>query len=810
MASSQKLSLNNQVILCPNLDPSPEDTLRILEQAIASSGSGIVIADMLKPGQPIIYCNSAFEKITGYSSHEVLGQNCKFLQGPDTDPVAIEKIRNSIRSAQHCRVILRNYRKDGIPFWNELTLSPVINEVGILTHFIGIQSDITQKMLDQEREKQAQAELQRRDRILAGITEVSNHLLTMTDARLAIHMALAKLGQAVGVERVYLFEYYSDPSSGKNLMVLHSKWAKDQEDQTACPQLPLLVEDMGNWWQETLERGETISGVVSDLPEPTRSILQQQQVVSILAVPILLDDRCWGFVGFDYSHKHYQWSVADKSILMTAAAMLGGAIARQKAEAKLATLNSQLESLVKQRTFDLEITNEQLRQEITIRRHMEAKLRYNADHDSLTGLPNRSLLMQTLQRAIDRSRVDLTYQFSLLFLDLDRFKVINDSLGHSAGDALLVAIGETLSRCINPGEDLVARLSGDEFAVFLAGGLNAAKATAEQIIQEITQPFVLSGQEIFTSVSIGIAPSHSGYRQPQEILRDADLVMYQAKNSGRACYRIFDQAMHQQIVSALQLENDLRRAVNSLNSDEPQQFFLEYQPIMALQTGKILGFEALLRWRHPQKGAILPSVFIDLAEETGLINRIGDWVLQTACTQAVYWQKKYNPKLSISINLSANQFSNTGLVDAVDRVLELTGLDGRTLNLEITETLLMERAIETTQTIKRLRDRQIKLCMDDFGTGYSSLSYLHQFSFDTLKLDRSFIQQMESEPRHAKIVQTIIDLAHHLGMQVVAEGLETLSQLQQLQQLNCECGQGFLFAMPLSPKATEQLLDGSR
>jgi len=370
----------------------------------------------------------------------------------------------------------------------------------------------------------------------------------------------------------------------------------------------------------------------------------------------------------------------------------------------------------------------------------------------------------------------------------------------------LVAIGATLSRCIRQGKDMVARLGGDEFAIFLDNISHKAESiqVAERVIQEITRPFTLQGQEIFTGVSIGIAFSHENYRQPEEMLRDADLVMYRAKSSGRSRYEIFDQTIHQQMVSTMKLENDLSRAVKSLSSHS--QFYVEYQPIVSLVDERILGFEALVRWQHPEQGIISPLTFIPLAEETGLIVPLGEWILHTACQRAVVWQRQFNPDLTINVNLSPRQFTRPDLVGSIEQILAETGLDSQTLKLEITESILMDGNSQTAEALKQLKEMKIKMCMDDFGTGYSSLSYLHHFPVDTLKIDRSFIHQMTSASRHSKIVQTIINLAHNLEMQVVAEGVENQAQLDQLRNLSCECGQGYFFSVPLSDDAVTQLL----
>ncbi len=445
---------------------------------------------------------------------------------------------------------------------------------------------------------------------------------------------------------------------------------------------------------------------------------------------------------------------------------------------------------------------------ITDRKNFEKQLLYDALHDALTGLPNRNLFMNRLSHAIELAKRRDDYLFAVLFIDLDRFKVINDSLGHIVGDQLLIAISRKLEACLRSG-DTVARLGGDEFAILLEdiNGIEAATALAERLQRELSIPFYLDHQEVFVTLSVGIALSTTGYHLPEELLRDADTAMYHAKSLGRARYELFDQQMHDRAVALLQLDNDLRRAV------ERQEFILYYQPIVSLITGHITGFEALIRWQHPQRGLVPPDEFITLAEETGLIIAIGDWLLREACTQAQRWQQQF-PKaspLTISVNLASQQFSQPQLVEKVGKILAETGMAPGTLNLEITEGTIMENIQLSKDIFVALKRLNLQLCIDDFGTGYSSLSYLHRFPIDILKVDRSFVNTINPHTdSHGatgiEITQTIIMLAHNLELSVVAEGIETIEQLQYLRERNCEYGQGYLFSHPLPSHEVEALL----
>ncbi len=576
--------------------------------------------------------------------------------------------------------------------------------------------------------------------------------------------------------------------------------------------------------------------------------------------------------------------------------------------------------------------------DITARKQAESQLLHDALHDRLTGLPNRVLFIDRLGQAIERakrrlytpqpaasgsdspSRTPAPPLFAVLFLDLDRFKVINDSLGHLAGDQLLIGIAQRLAACLRP-SDTVARLGGDEFTILLEDikDLQDVTATADRIQTELALPFDLGGREVFTTASIGIALSKGGDGwaeraiTPANLLRDADTAMYQAKTLGKARYELFDPAMHTQAVALLQLETDLRRAIANEVSLSPevsgalnpleqplvlpgqftsqvysgslrrdprqsvevalpaesthpfppspgpsfpaameasvgkisQEFQIHYQPIVCLKTGQIAGFEALIRWQRPveelaglgdpSSGLIFPQAFIPIAEETGLIVPLGWWVLQKACRQMSVWQAKQRSSqfppdrlaqpLTISVNLSSKQFLQPDFTQQLEYLLQETGLSAHSLKLEITESVLIENAESVTTVLLQLQTLGIQLQIDDFGTGYSSLSYLHRFPVNTLKIDRSFVSSLEpgNQPQvysgyqadrvshipptgASPIVGTIVTLAHHLGMNVVAEGIETAAQLDQLRTLGCEYGQGYLFSKPIDHEATEALI----
>jgi diguanylate cyclase (GGDEF)-like protein len=617
---------------------------------------------------------------------------------------------------------------------------------------------------------EAQKRLQTANRYLAALHETTIDLISHLELEELLQTIIARAGSLLGTEHgfVYLRESNEPEMQVRigigafaNLVGMRTKQGTGLAGVVWETGQPLVVDDYHAW--------------PGRLPDPHFDILH-----AVVGVPLKSGEAVIGVIGLAYLEEGRLFGSPELDALTRFAALVSTAVD-----------NVQL--------------FQQAQRELEKRKRAEEALVYSTLHDPLTDLPNRTLFMDRLGRALERAKRHKDYVFAVLYLDLDRFKVVNDSLGHNIGDKLLIESARRLSACLRT-LDTVARLGGDEFVILLEDiqGITEATHIADRIQHDIALPCELDHHKVFVSVSIGVVLSATGYDQLKDIMRDADMAMYRAKGLGRGRYEVFDAAMRDRAMTRLETETDLRLAL------ERQEFFIHYQPIVSLQTRRIVGFEALVRWQHPNRGTVMPAEFIPVAEETGLIVPIDQWVLFEACRQMREWQTLFpaEPPLTISVNLSARQFGQPDLVEKTARVLKETGLDASSLKLELTESTIIEDSEAVSTLLLQLRTLGVQVQIDDFGTGYSSLGYLHRLPIDTLKIDRTFIGKIGANGNGSEIVRTIMVLAHELGMKVIAEGVETTEQLAKLLGFDCEYGQGFLFARPVDCKTAAALIAG--
>jgi diguanylate cyclase (GGDEF)-like protein/PAS domain S-box-containing protein len=832
-----------------------------LALAISNITTGVLITDPNLSDNPVIFVNPAFTTSTGYSAVEIIGKNWRFLHGPETDPETLSQIDRAIVEQQPISCTVLNYRKNGIPFWNELTINPVFDEHGKLINFIGLQTDVT----DRKQAEETLERLRHRHELILnsagegiyGVDLQGNATFVNPAAARMVGWDVAELlGQPINamVRRSALYLVHSAADTPDTVNTANTANTTNTANIDECPTPVTLAEaavssgDVDMFWRKDgtsfpaeyistpiWENGQLVGTVVTfqDITERqcNEEALRESEERYALAVQGA-NDGIWdwnlktgkvyfsprwkamlGYAEHEIDNSLDEWfeRVHPEDLYWVkreVTAHLDGLTPHFESEHRMLHRDGEYRWMLSRGLAVRDLEGRATRMagsqtDVTGWKRAEEKLVHDALHDTLTDLPNRVLLMERLRHAVQLSQRSNEFLFAVLFIDLDRFKVINDSLGHMLGDQLLIAIAQRLSKCLRP-SDTVARLGGDEFVILLEDvkDTNSVIVVADRIQRELTLPFNLEGHEIFTAASLGIAFSTTGYNRPEDLLRDADTAMYRAKAQGRSRYEIFHPGMHAHAVALLQLETDLRRAIDR------QELHLHYQPIVSLRTYQVIGFEALLRWQHPQRGMVSPVDFIPIAEETGLITSIGCWVLREACQQMQQWHQQF-PKqrsMTIQVNLSGKQFTPQ-LAEQADQILQEVGLDAHCLKLELTESILMENAESAVTTLAQLKQLGIQLAIDDFGTGYSSLSYLHRFPIDTLKIDRSFIAKVDADGEQLAIVRTIMTLAWNLGMEVVAEGVETMKQLAQLRALKCECAQGYLFSVPLSADAATQLVE---
>ncbi|OUL29531.1 diguanylate cyclase [Nostoc sp. T09] len=611
-------------------------------------------------------------------------------------------------------------------------------------------------------QKRVAAELRQRDRLLQAVAEAANYLLVEMNYESGVEKALAMLGEAAEADRAYLFKNHLHPTTKEMAVSLRFEWTRSHiESSRHCWQNQRYEFSGLARWYTALSQGQCIIGLTREFPIAEQKILARDRIQSIFLVPLCLEEKFWGYLGLADCSKERQWSRHEESTLLTMAASISGAWQRQQ---------------------------------------VEERIRYQALHDVLTGLPNRLLFNELLDKALPnatRSRESL----AVMFLDLDRFKVINDTLGHTLGDILLKSVAQRLKDCLRTG-DTVARWGGDEFTILLpkVNYLEEVKQVAQRILQALENPFEIEGHELYVSASLGIALLNDHSHNAETLIQHADAALYYAKDAGRNNYQLYTTSLSTKTPELLTLEKSLRYAL------ERNEFMLYYQPRVNIATGDITGMEALLRWQHPEMGLVAPNVFIPLAEESGLIVPIGEWVIRTACRQNKAWQQAGLPSLTVAVNLSLKQFRQPNLVEILASILQETGLEPKFLELEITESTAIEDLEFTRNVLENLKQMGIYLSIDDFGTGHSSLSRLQLLPLHHLKIDKSFIQELTTDHKVAHIVKAIVVLGQSLGLRLTAEGVEKPEELEFLRSINCEDVQGYLFYRPLCAQKITEIL----
>jgi diguanylate cyclase (GGDEF)-like protein/PAS domain S-box-containing protein len=711
--------------------------------------AAIYVEELSEEDKSLRYMGPQYEAMLGYSPEEGASHPEHWLEiiHPEDRERVLAEDRRTDETLEPFRTEYRVFAIDGRVLWMRDEAVAVRDEEGNPLYWIGVLLDITEQKLAQEALKESEEIHRRQAQELSLLYRVSSAVAQELDLSVVFRTVVEAVAQTFGYTLVsaYLLE--------NETLVLQHQVGYDR----VVERIPISEGISGR----VVRTGEPV--LLEDVREDPAFIGAVEGITSEVCVPLFDRGEVVGILNVE-SMGGVVLTEADLRLVSALAEQVGGAIGR-------ARLYTQV-------------------------RESEERLAYRAFHDPLTRLANRSLFLNRLEHARARAKRQ-NGRLAVLFMDLDNFKVINDSLGHGIGDRLLVTVAERLRTCVRP-QDTVARLGGDEFVALLEdlADAGAAARVADRIMDELREPFEIDGHRLHTSASIGIAlDAASG----GDLLRAADTAMYRAKENGKGRYEMFREAMHDRAVERLKLENDLRAVL------ERDELAVHYQPKVSLRTGKVVGLEALLRWRHPEYGLLSPGDFMPLAEQTESIVPIGRWVLLETCRQARAWQEIHpdDPPLMACVNLSVRQLQQT---DFVAEILDETGLDPGSLVLEITEDAVMEDAQSAIGALKKLKGSGIKLAIDDFGTGYSSLSYLRRLPVDYLKIDRSFVERLGENPRDAEIVSGTITLAHTLGLEVIAEGVENAVQLERLREMGCDLAQGNHFSRPLAAADAKRYL----
>ncbi|MFC3150179.1 EAL domain-containing protein [Litoribrevibacter euphylliae] len=807
----------------------------LLSRALEAAHHGIIISDARLPDQPVIYCNQAFTILSGYETHEILGKNCRFLQGTDRDQRGADIVRQSIAEGKECQTVLRNYKKNGEMFWNELTISPVFDGHGDVTHYIGIQYNITDQMLVEG----ALKESEKRYRTLfeTNVDGIAYYDLegNCIDANETYCHMLGKRWEDVvesTSENITPKHWHTIDRRIRESQLKNALHCQEYEKELIrndtevfpvnvrqCLHLNehgqpiafwLLIRDISRQ-KETLEKLEHSRQLLNETGKLAKvggwEMLEDQS--------IYLTQEAVAILGFHSDRTHLtdlSSLFIDEQKLLFRKSVEITYETEEPLDITLQTTHSDTPQFLRvqghikvdegSRTIVgavQDITETKVTQDKLIEH--ESHLKYLAHHDALTGLPNRLLYNDRVTHAIMRAKRE-NHKVAVLLLDLDRFKVINDSLGHDIGDRFLKSIASRASLAIRE-SDTFARLGGDEFVVLLEGihDTQDVVTVTQKLQTAISLPIQVENHNLHSSASIGIAMYPEDGKHVDELLRCADAAMYRVKDQGKNNFQFYTKEINHRAVELLVLENDMHKAI------EEKEFLLHYQPQISLENNAIIGLESLVRWHHPEKGMISPGDFIPLAEESGMIMELGEWVLMESCRQAREWLDIGYDFGKIAVNLSAKQFHRSNIVAQVKEALKTYNLPPDNLELEITESIAIENIDITIETLKELKALGIHLAIDDFGTGYSSLSYLKRFSIDKLKIDKSFVDDILTDDGGAAIATSTIALAHQMGLKVIAEGVETQDQCTFLKEHDCDEAQGYHISRPLSSKDAQKFFD---
>ncbi len=835
--SDSQTSLQQPELILVHLSVAEPETdssfMYLLSRALEAAQHGVTISDARLTNQPIIYSNQAFSKLTGYDVQEILGKNCRFLQSEDRDQRAIPIIREALEHGTDCKTVLRNYKKSGEMFWNELSISPVSNGLGEVTHFIGIQYDITDQMVVEG----ALKESERRYRTLfeTNADGIAYYDLTgqCLDANETYCIMLGRKWENVlesSLQDVTPKNWLNKDQMLRDVQVEQRLPCQEYEkellhiDGTAFPvnirqclhlnelgkpvALWLLVRDISRQ-KETMEKLNHSKQLLTETGKLAKvggwemlsddTIYFTQETVSILNLTSNQSNLEALANMFHEEHRYLFKKSAEITLETEEPLDLNLKVIqdnqlqwlRVQGHVKLNELGSKTIVGAIQ-----DITETRVAQDKLLKH--ESHLKHLAHHDTLTGLPNRLLYNDRLKHAISRASRE-NYKLAVLLLDLDRFKNINDSLGHEVGDQFLKCIANRSCKTMRQ-SDTFARLGGDEFVVLLEdiNDNHDVILVANKLLQAISKPIRIENHDLHSTASIGISIYPDDGEQGDELLRCADSAMYQVKEKGKNNYQFYTKEINNRAVELLILENDMHKAL------QEQGFILHYQPQISLENESIIGLESLVRWIHTEKGMISPGDFIPLAEESGLILQLGEWVLMESCRQAREWLDQGYQFGRVAVNLSAKQFHRSNIVSQVKNALKEHNLPAHNLELEITEGIAIENIEVTIETLKELKSLGIYIAIDDFGTGYSSLSYLKRFSIDKLKIDKSFVDDILTGEGGAAIATSTIALAHQMGLKVIAEGVETEQQSAFLKEYLCDEAQGYLYSKPL---ANDQILE---